>query len=79
MDCQDDVLMREVVTLWRLELAALRDRMTGLILANADPEVQYSIARSTSEDITYAVTLALREKYGRVIDPILDGPRVSAD
>lgn len=62
------------VTPWRASLAGLTDALVKTIFENEDPERQFLLARETSEDIVHAIKTRLRERYGRVFDPIWDGP-----
>jgi hypothetical protein len=64
----------EPVTLWRIELSGIVGLVIESIKKNADPETQYMLARETAEDIVEAVKEHLRHNYGRVFDPIIDGP-----
>lgn len=66
---------RNFVTPWRVELSNLRDQMVSLIQANADPESQYQAAFDVAGDITHGVKTALRQKYGRTFNSLIDGPQ----
>jgi hypothetical protein len=62
-----------VVTPWRHEAVALKNRIVELIRENADPEVQYRLATDISQDIVQDVAQELRRVYGKTFDSIIDG------
>jgi len=61
------------VTPWRVRLAQAADEIAEMIVSNDDPECQFRTATEAAEDIVHIVKLQLREKYGKVFDPIFDG------
>lgn len=63
------------VTPWRRELAGLADKIALLIKGHEDPERRDLTAREIAEDIRHGVTLDLSRSYGRVFDPLVDGPQ----
>lgn len=62
------------VTPWRLELANKAREIIRFIEEHAEPEVRFRAASDVSQDIVHAVKTSLRQQYGRVFDPLIDGP-----
>lgn len=62
------------VTTWRLQLAAKVHDIAQFIAEHAEPEMRFHTASNVGRDIVQAVKSDLRRNYGRVFDPLIDGP-----
>ena len=63
----------EQVTPWRQQLAQTMATIITAVEQTA-PELRYAAARRCAEDLRYAIACGSRKEYGRVFDPLVDGP-----